>query len=111
MLYEVITRRTAAQNRVKLEAALKSQNPLRGLWDVLRDPEITRLTLEFMALANHNEMIRAEIAKTSEEVRELETKAIEAHLKARGIDAQLSPKVVSILTNAAARLIVRNNFV
>ncbi len=108
LLVEVF-RRTAAQNRVKLEAALKSQNPLRGLWDVLRDPEITRLTLEFMALANHNEMIRAEIAKTSEEVRELETKAIEAHLKARGIDAQLSPKVVSILTNAAARLIVQES--
>ncbi len=106
LLVEVF-RRTAKQNRERLEAALQSEKPLRGLWDVLRDPEVTRLTLEFMALANHNEMIRAEIARNAEEVRELEATAIEAHLKERGIDPQLSPKVVSILTNSAARLIVQ----
>lgn len=106
LLVEVF-RRSAKQDREKLEEALNSESPLRGMWNILRDPEITRLTLEFMALANHNELIRQEIARNAEEVRDLEEKAIEAHLKQRGIDAQLSPKVVSILTNAAARLIVQ----
>jgi len=106
LLVEVF-RRTAKQNRARLEAALRSESPIRGLWEVLRDPDVTRLTLEFMALANHNEMIRNEIAANAEEVRELEAKAIEAHLRKRGIEPQLSPKVVSILTNSAARLIVQ----
>lgn len=106
LLVEVF-RRVAKRNRERLEAALRSESPIRGLWDVLRDPDVTRLTLEFMALANHNEMIRNEIAKNAEEVRDLEAAAIEAYLKDRGISPQLSPKVVSILTNSAARLIVQ----
>jgi len=106
LLVEVF-RRTAKQNREKFEAVLKSDSPLRGLWDILRQPDMTRMTLEFMALANHNEMVRNEIAKDAVEVRELEAKAIETHLKKRGINPQLSPKVVSILTNSAARLIVQ----
>lgn len=106
LLVEVF-RRIAKQNREKLESVLNSKSPLRGLWEVLRDPDVTRLTLEFMALANHNEMVREEIARNAEEIRELEASTIEAHLKERGIDPQLSPKVVSILTNSAARLIVQ----
>lgn len=106
LLVEVF-RRAARQHRERLETVLSSKSPIRGLWEIVRDPEVTRLTLEFMALANHNDMIRAEIARNAEEVRELEAKAIEANLKERGIDAQLSPRVVSILTNSAARLIVQ----
>ena len=106
LLVEVF-RRIAKQNREKLEDALQSESPIRGLWNVLRDPEVTRLTLEFMALANHNELICKEIATNAEEIRELEAKAIEAYLRDRGIAPQLSPKIVSILTNSAARLIVQ----
>ena len=106
LLVEVF-RRIAGRNRKNLETVLQSESPLRGLWEILRQPDVTRLTLEFMALANHNEMVRLEIAKDAEEVRDLEARAIEAHLRERGIDPQLSPKVVSILTNSAARLIVQ----
>lgn len=106
LLLEVLRRATHA-HRQRLDAALASAHPLSALWDLNRDPEATRFTLEFMALANHNEGIRAEIARNAEETRKLEAGAIDLHLKQRGIEARLSPQLVSILTSALARLLVQ----
>ena len=60
-----------------------------------------------MALANHNEIIRSEIAKNAEDIRQLESHAVDRHLKERGIEPRLSPQLVSVLTNALARLLVQ----
>ncbi|MCJ8156574.1 TetR/AcrR family transcriptional regulator [Sphingomonas sp. LaA6.9] len=106
LLIEVF-RRSAKTHRENLEVALNSPKPLSAMWDVIRDPEVTRFTLEFMALANHNEAIRNELASNAAEVRNLETEAVDRHLKQRGIDPKLSPQLVSILTNALGRLLVQ----
>ena len=108
LLLEVY-RRSARQYREKLEAALRSPNPSRGIWETARNSAMTGIALEFMALANHNDAIRAEIAKNSIEIRHLECAAIEADLKRRGVTPRLSPEMVSILTNAAARLMVQES--
>lgn len=102
-----LLRRSAATYRSRLEAALGSASPIRGLWDVVSDPHSTRLGLEFMAFANHNELIRAEMARNTEEIRVLEGEAIKQHLEARGIKPRLSPELVSVLTNSLARLLVQ----
>ncbi len=93
----------------RLNEALSSERPLTGLWEVVSDQNSTRLGLEFMALANHNEIIRAEIASNAVLIRQLEASAIQKYLKARGIIPRLSPELVSILTNSLARLIVQEN--
>jgi hypothetical protein len=77
------------------------------MWDVIRDPGVTRFTLEFMALANHNEAVREELARNAVEIRKLEEEAIGRHLRERGIEPRLSPRMVSILTNSMARLLVQ----
>ncbi|MFV8817509.1 TetR/AcrR family transcriptional regulator [Haliea sp. E17] len=91
----------------RLNDALHSDHPIRGLWELVSDENSTRLGLEFMALANHNETIREEIAANAIAIRALETEAIQKHLEARGIVPRLSPQLVSILTNSLARLVVQ----
>ena len=104
LLVEVF-RRAAKVQRERLELALNSEQPIRAMWDIHRDPDVTKFTLEFMALANHNDMIRVEIAQNAEDVRKLEADAVERHLKERGIEPLLSPQLVSILTSGLARLL------
>ncbi len=91
----------------RLDEALNSDRPLRGLWELVIDENSTRLGLEFMALANHNESIRSEIANNALKIREREASAIKKHLEDRGIAPRLSPELVSILTNSLARLLVQ----
>ena len=103
--------RAAESHRERLKAALSSDRPLSAMWQVMRDPEATRFALEFMALANHNDEIRAAISKNAERVRALETEAVARYLEKRGIQPRLSPQLVSILTNAVARLLVQEAMV
>ncbi len=100
-------RRTAESYREQLKEALNSVRPLRAMWNIISNPDTTSLGLEFMALANHNEAIRQEMAATSESFRELEAEAVKRHLEERGIEPRLSPELVSVLTNALARLLVQ----
>lgn len=99
--------RAAGAHRDRLKAALASEHPIRAMWEVARDAEGTQLALEFMAMANHNKALRAEIARNADEIRVLETEAVARHLQKRGVEPRLSPQMVSILTSALARLLVQ----
>jgi len=102
-----VYRRSADSHAEQLEIALNSDHPVRAMWNLNSDLSATGLGLEFLALANHNEKIRAEIASRSEEFRAREAEALKRHLAERGIEPRLSPELVSILTNALARLLVQ----
>jgi TetR/AcrR family transcriptional regulator, regulator of autoinduction and epiphytic fitness len=102
-----LVQRTSQAHQEKLERTLQSDQPLRALWDLLRDRDATKFHLELMALANHNETIRSHLASQAVISRNIEAAAIERHLKARGIEPRLSPRLVSILTNAIARLLIQ----
>lgn len=104
-----LVRRTAKQHHEALTTVLASDRPLRGLWHLLRDRDATKFHLELLALANHNEAIRSELATHAVAVRALEAEAIARHLKQKGVDLRLSPRLVSILTNALARLLVQES--
>lgn len=101
-------RRVADTHRARLVEALGSSDPLRGMWQVMSDPGSTKLTLEFLALANHNEAVRAAIAENAEAVRAIQVEALTQHLKARGIEPRLSPQLLTILTSALGRLLVQD---
>jgi AcrR family transcriptional regulator len=106
LLVSVFRRRAKAQ-RERLEAALSSDAPLSAMWDAIQDPEMVRFTIEFMALAYHSETIREEVARNAIAIRELEVEAVASYLKQRGIEPRMSPHMVSILSNAAAQLLVQ----
>jgi AcrR family transcriptional regulator len=55
----------------RIEEALASPKPLHAFWQLWSDPEGAALTIEYMALSNHNELIRAETAAFGEQMRQL----------------------------------------
>jgi AcrR family transcriptional regulator len=99
--------RQAEAHRQRLVAALASDQPLRALWGLVTDRSTTKLTLEFLALANHSAAMRAAIAANAEAVRSLQVEALTKHMRARGAEPSLSPELLTILTNALARLLVQ----
>lgn len=102
-----LVQRTSQAHQEQLERTLQSEQPLRALWNLLRDRDATRFHLELLALANHNETIRSYLADQAVISRNIETEAIGRHLKDRGIEPRLSPRLVSIMTNGLARLLIQ----
>lgn len=62
-------RRRTGQVLAQVEAAIGSPRPLQALWDAHSDPVQAALTVEYMALANHNDAIRTETVEFGERLR------------------------------------------
>jgi len=93
-LFLEVFRRRAEQGLRVLSTALTSPQPLWALWRFSTQPEATRLTMEFMGLANHRKALRAEIVYYGERFREEQNKAIAAALERYGVEAAQIPPVV-----------------
>lgn len=97
-LFLALFQRRTEDGLARHAEALETDQPLRAVWEVSRDPEGTAMIQEFSALANHRKVIAAEIQRYGEELREMQAKALARHLAARGVDPQLfPPTAVSIL--------------
>ena len=64
-------RRRTRTVRAKTEAALASPRPLHAFWEAASDPFDAALSLEYMALSNHNPLVRAETIAFGEQIRRL----------------------------------------
>lgn len=93
-LFLAVFRRMAEAGLRALTEALASPQPLWALWRFSTQPEATRLTMEFMGLANHRKALRAEIIYYAERFREEQNKAIASVLERYGAKAQEVPPVV-----------------
>jgi TetR/AcrR family transcriptional regulator len=93
-LYLAVFRRMAETGFEVLATALASPQPLWALWRFSTQPEATRLTMEFMGLANHRKALRTEIVHTAERFRAEQNKAIAAALRRYGFDSADVPPVV-----------------
>jgi AcrR family transcriptional regulator len=58
-----------------LREALESEQPLRAVWRMNSEFQVSRLTAEFMAISNHHEGIRSLVRSYLEESRTLEAEA------------------------------------
>ncbi len=108
-LYLAVLHRGTEASLEAQRAALTTERPLHALWDMTVDPRGVGLLTEFMALGNHREEIRAELAAGAERFREVQVAALTFILRGeRGGhgDAALPPDVVSVLIAAVGRLIV-----
>ncbi|SPM40476.1 TetR family transcriptional regulator [Mycobacterium numidiamassiliense] len=86
---------------------LRSPQPLWALWRFGTDPAFTRISMEFMALANHRKEMRAEIAYYAERFREAERQAMASALQRYGVDTKDVPPVVwSVLMSSLSRFLV-----
>lgn len=94
-------RRSAEQTRSRLVAALASDHPLQALWELNADSERTALAAEFMALANHRDVIRAEIARNVELSRAMQVDALKPIFERNPPDDEACPPEVAALIIAA----------
>ncbi|WP_436790878.1 TetR/AcrR family transcriptional regulator [Yinghuangia sp. YIM S10712] len=91
----------------KLAEDLKTKHPLRAIWDYANHQASAVLTTELMALGNHRERIRTEIAEAGLKAREL---ALAALAEASGdygfLPEAPSPDVLVFLMTSTPRMIV-----
>lgn len=69
-------RRRTERALSKLEADAKSDHPVKAIWDTLSNASDGKLSFEFMALANHHEGIRAEVARFVSASRRIEAQVL-----------------------------------
>jgi AcrR family transcriptional regulator len=110
LFVEVFRRR--AEEGLQLQAqALQSPQPLWALWRFGTDPAFTRISMEFMALANHRKEMRAVIAYYAERFREEERRAVTSALQRYGMNSQndghdVPPVVWAVLMTSLSRFLV-----
>jgi AcrR family transcriptional regulator len=78
LLLEAFRRRTRTVYE-KLSQAMSGDRPLHGFWHALADPFDAALTMEYLALANHNELIRLETIEFGERLRRMQVDQLLSH--------------------------------
>ena len=107
-LFLEVFRRRGDQGLAEQAEVLASPQPLWALWRFNTDPAWTALTMEFMALANRREGLRAEIASYAERLRAEQIEVVSGLLARYGIDADEFPATVLmvLMTSASLMLII-----
>ncbi|BBX63401.1 TetR family transcriptional regulator [Mycobacterium saskatchewanense] len=110
LFLEVFRRRAEEGLRVQARA-LQSPQPLWALWRFGTDPGFTRISMEFMALANHRKEMGAEIAYYAERFREQQREAVTAALQRYGSATEqgggdVPPVVWTVLMTSLSRMLV-----
>ncbi|UXA06041.1 TetR/AcrR family transcriptional regulator [Mycobacterium sp. SMC-2] len=106
-LFLEVFRRRAEEGLQAQAQLLQSAQPLWALWRFGTDPAFTRISMEFMALANHRKEMRAEIAYYAERFREEQRQAVSAALQRYGAENEDVPPVVwTVLMTSLSRFLV-----
>ncbi|OBH08106.1 TetR/AcrR family transcriptional regulator [Mycobacterium sp. E1747] len=106
-LFLEVFRRRADEGLQAQAQLLQSPQPLWALWRFGTDPAFTRISMEFVALANHRKDMRAEIAYYAERFREEQRTAVAAALQRYGAENEDVPAVVwTVLMTSLSRMLV-----
>ena len=104
-VFIAVIRRNAERLRERLQEALASDEPLRALQLLNRDPAQAILAMELSALAYRRPAVRAEVARAAGEMRELQTRGLAEHLARRGMAPGMQPIVATILLTSLAQVL------
>jgi TetR/AcrR family transcriptional regulator of autoinduction and epiphytic fitness len=100
-------KRAVERHDERVRQALESERPLHALWSFYSDPKRMALGVEFMAMANHRKVIRAEIRKHDERDRRLQAEALSAILADGEIDLKMCPPLcAAMLLSGISRSLV-----
>jgi AcrR family transcriptional regulator len=109
-LYLEVFRRRAEEGLQVQAQALRSSQPLWARGRFGTDPGFTRISMEFMALANHRKEMRAEIAYYAERFREEQRQAVTSALERYGLNnpdnPDVPPVVWTVLMTSLSRFLV-----
>jgi AcrR family transcriptional regulator len=73
----------------RTEQAFRAPRPLHAFWEACSNPSDARLNMEFMAMANHNEAIRAETIAFGEKLRRIGLEQAAARIEAAPIGREM----------------------
>jgi TetR/AcrR family transcriptional regulator len=105
-LFIALLRHRAEQGLATQTEALESDQPLWALWDLYRDNQGTAVTMEFVALANHRKVIRAEIAEVVARFRAQELKVLAEAFGRYGVaPGDITPEVAAALLESVSRFL------
>lgn len=96
-------RRHIEKYRRIMTEALQSDRPLRAYWTVGSDANDAVLNMEFMAMSNHNEAVRAETVRFGEEMRAADLSHILPVVPADG--EAITPAAVMMVLNFVGSLL------
>jgi AcrR family transcriptional regulator len=104
-IFVAVIRRNTERMKAKLEAAMDSPEPLRTLQELNRDPAQAILSMESNALANRRPAVKAEVARSTRELRELQTELMARHLAERRLTPAMQPIVATVLLTSLAQVL------
>jgi AcrR family transcriptional regulator len=90
-------RRRSERSLARLEAALASDEPLHGIWELYSDASNGRLSVEFNALAMRIEPLKAEVRRYLEQSRAMQEAALAPLLRLHGLPDAVAPTVPAML--------------
>jgi AcrR family transcriptional regulator len=96
-LFLEVFRRRADENIARIQRAIAADCSLEAIWRLNADPRGAVFNIEFVALANHRKVIRAEMAAYAERFRAAQLEAVTAALEADGVSAGEVPPIVALL--------------
>ncbi|GFG66801.1 TetR family transcriptional regulator [Mycobacterium kubicae] len=106
-LFLAVFRRRAEEGLRVQARLLESPQPLWALWRFGTDPGFARISMEFMALANHRKEMRAEIAFYAERFRDEQRQVVTTALQRYNADTDGLPAAVwTVLMSSVSRFLV-----
>lgn len=106
-LFLAVFRRRGDQGLDEQARALTSPQPLWALWRFSTDPAGTALTTQFIAMAQHRKVLKAEIARYAEQLRAEQCKAVADIIEQSEFDTDECPAVVMmVLMTSVSRVLV-----
>lgn len=100
LVLEVI-RQHSAERMKHFVKALASPQPLRALWELNQNKNSALFMTEVLAMANHKDSIREELATIGNQFRNLQAEAVGQLLEERGVDTTLYPPTAIVATISA----------
>jgi AcrR family transcriptional regulator len=104
-VFIAVIRKNTERMKARLEEVMTSDEPLRALQELNRDPAQAILSIELNALANRRPAVRAEVAQSAEELRDLQTRVLTRHLEQRGETPAIQPIVATVLLTSLAQVL------
>ena len=102
-----LVRRATTRSRDVFARALASPKPLRALWEVSSDPDVTALTTEMMALANHRKAVQKELAEGAKRLRRMQVDALSELLDQLGVTNDvIRPDALLVVIASVSRVMV-----
>jgi AcrR family transcriptional regulator len=87
--------------------AIASDEPLRALWEIETAYKWSTVAMELSSLAIRRDVVRAEMTRYIEDMRNLQAEGMKRHFQLRGIECPIPPMALTIMVAGIARQIGR----